>query len=159
MHSGRVAAAALPFRNTHPLIQMGWPVLVDLSTAKFAYPSSCVATSRAFLKNNGAVVERFLKAYIEGIRLIKKDHAFVEQVIKRWHRETDPVFIKKTVEVYAQIFKPIPYVSDQGLEVLMKEISQRRPIPKEFVGKPEIFRDHGPIEKLVKEGWTERSSY
>ena len=54
MHSGRVAAAALPFRNTHPLIQMGWPVLVDLSTANFAYPSSCVATSRAFLKSNGS---------------------------------------------------------------------------------------------------------
>jgi len=158
MHSGRVAAAALPFRNTHPLIQMGWPVLVDLSTANFAYPSSCVATSRAFLKSNGLVVERFLKAYIESIRLIKKDNAFVEQVIKRWHRETDPVFIKKTVEVYAQIFKPIPYVSDQGLEVLMKEISQRRPLPKEFTGRPEVFRDHGPIEKLVKEGWIERSS-
>lgn len=155
MHSGRVAAAALPFRNTHPLIQMGWPVLVDLSTANFAYPSSCVATSRAFLKSNGPVVERFLKAYIESIRLIKRDSAFVEQVIKKWHRETDPVFIKKTVEVYARIFKPVPYVSDQGLEVLLKEISLRRPLPKEFVGKPDTFRDHGPIEKLIKAGWIE----
>ena len=157
MRSGRVAAAALPYRNTFSLIQMGWPLLVDLSTPNFIYPSSCVATSRAFIKSNPSAVERFLKAYIEAGRLIKKDSAFVEQVIKKWHRETDSAFIKKTVEVYAKIFKPIPYVSDQGLEIVLKELSARRPVPKEFFGRPELFRDHGPLEKLVKEGWIERA--
>ena len=126
MRSGRVAAAALPYRNTYNLIQAGWPLLVDQSTASFVYPSSCVATSRSFIKNNPAIVERFLKAYIEAMRLIKKDSAFVEQVIKKWHRETDSAFIKKTVEIYARIFKPIPYVSDQGLEIVLKELSSRR---------------------------------
>jgi NitT/TauT family transport system substrate-binding protein len=156
MRSGRVAAAALPYRNTYNLIQAGWPLLVDQSTANFIYPSSCVATSRTFLKTNPAVVERFLKAYVEAMRLIKKDNALVEQVIKKWHRETDAAFIKKTAEVYAKIFKPIPYVSDQGLEIVVKEIAGRRPVSKEFFGKPELFRDHAPLEKLVKEGWIER---
>ena len=156
MRGGRVAAAALPFRNTYPLMQMGWPLLVDMSTPNFTYPSSCVATTRAFVKSNPAVVERFLKAYIESTRLIKRDPALVEQVIKRWHRETDTPFIKKTVEVYGRIFKSIPYVSDQGLEIVLKELSARRPVSKEFFGKPELFREHGPLEKLVKDGWIER---
>jgi len=156
MRSGRVAAAALPLRNTYALIQMGWPVLVDLSTPNFIYPSSCVATSRAFIKSNPAAVERFLKAYIESTRLIKKDSALVEQVIKKWHRETDSVFIKKTVDVYARIFKQVPYVSDQGLEIVLKELSSRRPVSKEFFGKPELFRDHSPLEKIAREGWIER---
>ena len=158
MRSGRVAAAALPYRNTYSLIQAGWPLLVDQSTANFIYPSSCVATSRSFLKNNPAVVERFLKAYVESIRLIKKDSTLVEQVIKKWHRETDAAFIKKTAEVYAKIFKPIPYVSDQGLDIVVKELAGRRPVSKEFFGKPELFRDHAPLEKLVKEGSIERGS-
>ncbi len=158
MRSGRVAAAALPYRNTYNLIQAGWPLLVDQSTASFIYPSSCIATSRAFIKNNPAIVERFLKAYIEATRLIKKDGALVEQVIKKWHRETDAAFIKKTVEVYARIFKPIPYVSDQGLEIVLKEISTRRPVSKEFLGRPDLFRDHAPLEKLVKEGWINAES-
>jgi NitT/TauT family transport system substrate-binding protein len=152
MRSGRVAAAALPFRNTYGLIQSGWPLLVDLSTPNFIYPSSCVATSRTLIKNNPAMVERFLKAYVEAIRVVKKDSAFVERVVAKWHRETDAAFIKKTVEVYARIFKSAPYVSDQGLEVVLKELSARRPVPKEFFGKPEIFRDHAPLEKVVKEG-------
>ena len=158
MRSGRVAAAALPYRNTYSLIQAGWPLLVDQSTANFVYPSSCVATSRAFIKNNPAIVERFLKAYVEAARLIKTDNTLVEQVIKKWHRETDAVLIKKTAEVYAKIFKPIPYVSDQGLDIVVKEIAGRRPVSKEFLGKPELFRDHAPLEKLVKEGAIERGS-
>jgi len=152
MRSGRVAAAALPFRHTYNLIQAGWPLLVDLLTPNFIYPSSCVATSQTFIKNNPAVVERFLKAYVEAIRLIKKDTAFVERVVAKWHRETDAAFIKKTVEVYARIFKSAPYVSDQGLEVVLKELSARRPVPKEFFGKPQLFRDHAPLEKVIKEG-------
>jgi len=158
MRSGRVAAAALPYRNTYSLIQAGWPLLVDQSTANFVYPSSCVATSRSFLKSNPVVVERFLKAYVEATRLIKKDSSLVEQVIKKWHRETDAAFIKKTAEVYAKIFKPIPYVSDQGLDIVVKEIAGRRPVSKEFFGRPELFRDHAPLEKIVKEGFTERGS-
>jgi len=156
MQSGRVAAAALPFRNTFPLVQLGWRVLVDLSTPNFTYPSSCVAANRAFIRSSPTLVERFLKAYIETIRLIKKDSAFVAQVIKKWHRETDSALIKKTVEVYARIFKHIPYVSDQGLEVVLKELSSRRSVPKEFFAKPDQFRDHGPLEKLVKDGWVAR---
>jgi ABC-type nitrate/sulfonate/bicarbonate transport system substrate-binding protein len=156
MQSGRVAAAALPFRNTYPLIQMGWPVLVDLSTANFPYPSSCVASSRSFLKTNPATVERFLKAYIEAIGVIKKDNPFVVQVIKKWHRETDLAFIKKTVEVYGPIFNATPYVSDRGLEVVLRELSLRRPVPKELLSKPNYFRDHAPLEKLVRDGWIAR---
>src|SRR5262249_46750287 len=156
MQSGRVAAAALPFRNTFPLMQMGWPVLVDLSSPSFVYPSSCVATSRAFIKTNPAVVQRFLQAYIEATRLIKKDPVLVQPVNRNLARETDAALIKKTVEVYANIFKPIPYVSDQGLEVVLKELSLRRPVPKEFLGKPDQFRDRGPLEKLVKDGWVAR---
>ena len=156
MQSGRVAAAALPYRNTYPLIQMGWPVLVDLSTANFPYPSSCVASSRSFLKTNPAAVERFLKAYIEAIRVIKKDNVFVAQVIKKWHRETDLAFIKKTAEVYAPIFNNIPYVFDRGLEVVLRDLALRRPVPKELLSNPDHFRDHAPLEKLVREGWIAR---
>jgi NitT/TauT family transport system substrate-binding protein len=159
MQSGRVAAAALPYRNTYPLIQMGWPVLVDLSTANFPYPSSCVASSRTFLKTNPAAVERFLKAYIEAIRVIKKDNAFVAQVIKKWHRESDLAFIKKTAEVYAPIFNNVPYVSDRGLEVVLRDLALRRPVPKELLSNPDHFRDHAPLERLVRDGWIARLAH
>jgi hypothetical protein len=58
------------------------------------------------------------------------------------------------VEVYADLFKPVPYVPDQGIDVVVKQTAQWRPLPKEFLSRPEQFRDNSVLEKLVKSGWT-----
>lgn len=156
MMSGRVVASALTLHNAFPLMQKGWPVLVDLSKADFLYPPSCVASSRGFIKNNPALVERFLKAYLEAIRLIKRDSGFTERIFRKWQREADSSAIKKTVEVYTPLFKSVPYVPDKGLELVLKEVQRRRPVPKEFLDRPDQFRDHGPLERLVRAGWIDQ---
>jgi hypothetical protein len=66
------------------------------------------------------------------------------------------LLIKRTIEIYSRLFNPIPYVPDKGIEVVLKEVALRRPVPKEFLGNPDLFRDHAPLEKLVKEGWVDR---
>jgi NitT/TauT family transport system substrate-binding protein len=149
MESGRVSAAALTNRYAIPLLQRGWPMLVDLSTTDMIYPSSCVASSRAYIKAEPKIVEDFLRAYVAGIRLIKKDQGLAEKSLVKWLRETDPIAVKKTVEVYSRLFKPSPYVPDKGLDNVMKDLANRRSVPKEFIGRFELFRDNGPLEKAL----------
>ena len=149
MESGRVAAAALTNRYAIPLLQRGWPMLVDLSTTDMVYPSSCVASSRAFVKAEPKLVEDFLRAYVGGIQLIKKDPGFAEKSLAKWLRENDPVVVKKTVEAYGRLFKAAPYVPDKGIENVMKDLANRRTVPKEFIGRFELFRDNGPLEKAL----------
>ncbi len=156
MVGGRVAASALTLHNAFPLMQKGWPILADLSKSDFVYPSSCVASSRAFIRANTGLVERFLQAYLEAIRVIKKDAALTERIFKKWQRDTDSLAIKKTLEVYAPLFKRVPYVPDKGLDFVLRELARRRPVPKEFSDNPNQFRDHGPLEKLVRAGWIDQ---
>ena len=124
-------------------------MFVDLSTTDLIYPSSCVASSRAFVKAESKVVEDFLRAYVAAIQLIKKDQSFAEKTFAKWLREKDPYLIKKTVESYARLFKSTPFVPDRGIETVMKDLAGRRPIPKEFIGRPEMFRDNGPLERAM----------
>ena len=156
LETGRIAVAALTVRNAIRFLDKGWPLLVDLSKTNFVYPPSCVTSSRAFLREQPGTVERVLKAYVEAIHRLKKDRAFAERVYAKTYRETDPKVIKKTVEVYADLFKSVPYVPDQGIDVVVKQLAQRRPLPKGFVSRAEQFRDNGPLEKLVKEGWIDQ---
>ena len=149
MESGRVSAAALTNRYAIPLLQRGWPMLVDLSTTDMVYPSSCVASSRAYIKAEPKIVEDFLRAYVAGIRLIKKDQGLAEKSLVKWLRETDPIAVKKTVEAYSRLFKSSPYVPDKGLDNVMKDLANRRSVPKEFIGRFELFRDNGPLEKAL----------
>ncbi|MGH7795375.1 MAG: ABC transporter substrate-binding protein [Candidatus Binatia bacterium] len=156
LETGRIAAAALPFDLALPYLQRGWPVLLDLSKTDFVYPASCVVSSRAFVKENPDTVERFLKAYIEAIHLMKKDHSAGERAYIRWLKPKDPLLGKKAVEAYANLFKPIPRVTDRGIQAVLEELALSTAVPKDLIERPEYFRENGPLEKIVRSGWIEQ---
>jgi len=149
LESGRIAAAALTIRDALPFIQRNWPVLIDLTKSDLIYPSSCVTSSRAFVKSAPKVVEDFLKAYVAGIQLIKKDQGFAERSLQKWTKDKNSYAISKSVEAFGRVFKAAPYVPDKGIETVMKDLAKQRPIPKEFIGHPELFRDNGPLERAL----------
>ncbi|HEY3302179.1 MAG TPA: ABC transporter substrate-binding protein [Candidatus Binatia bacterium] len=151
LETNRIQAAALTTRYAIPFLQRGWPVLVDLSKTDLVYPSSCVASSRAFIKAQPRTTEDFLRAYVAGIKLIKKDHAFAEKSFSKWLREKDPVIVQKSVAAYARLFKTAPIVPDKGIENVVKDLLKTRPEFKEYLGWPEPFRENGPLEKVLLE--------
>ena len=149
LESGRIAVAALNVRYAIPFLRRNWPVLVDLTKTDLIYPSSCVTSSRAFVKSEPRVVEDFLSAYVAGINLIKKDPSFAERSLVKWTREMDPYVVTKSVETHGRIFKSPPYVPDQGIENVVKDLASRRNVAKEFIGRPELFRDNVPLDRAL----------
>ena len=156
LEAGQIDAAALPFNLALPYLQKGWPVLLDLTKTDFVYPASCVVSSRAFIKESPRVVDRFLRAYVEAIHLTKKDRSFTEKVFNKWLRQPDPEIAKRTVQVYADLFKRVPTVTDDGIKAVLEELAESSPVPKEMMNRPDYFRDPAPVERLVKEGWIEQ---
>jgi NitT/TauT family transport system substrate-binding protein len=150
LDAGRIAAAALTTRYAIPFLQRGWPVLVDLSTTDMVYPSSCVASSRAFIRAEPKVTEDFLRAYIGGIQLIKKTPQFAEKSFAKWMREKDLVITKKTVQAYAKLFKAAPIVPDKGINNVVLDLLRARPDFKDYLDRPEPFRENGPLERAMK---------
>jgi NitT/TauT family transport system substrate-binding protein len=147
LESGRIAAAALNIRYALPFLRRNWPVLTDLSKTDLVYPSSCVTSSRAFVKAEPKTVQDFLSGFTAGIQLIKRDPRAAERSLAKWTRENDPYVLTRTVEAHARLFKIPPYVPDKGIENVMKDLVNRRPVPKEFIGHPEFFRDNTPLER------------
>jgi NitT/TauT family transport system substrate-binding protein len=151
LDSGRIAAAALTTRYAIPFLQRGWPVLVDLSKTDLVYPSSCVTSSRAFIRAEPKTTVDFLKAYVAGIHLIRNDHAVAGKSLSKWLREKDVTIVKKSVEAYARLFKRTPFVPDKGIENVVKDLATLRPELKEYIGWPEPFRENGPLEKALRD--------
>ena len=148
---GSIAAAALSTRYAMPFLERGWPVLVDLSHTDLVYPSSCVTSSRAFIRAEPKTTHDFLRAYVAGIRLIKKDLVFAEKSFSKWMREKNGTIVKKTVEAYARVFKPEPVVPDKGIQNVIQDLIRARPEFKEYIDWPEPFRENGPLEKVLRE--------
>jgi hypothetical protein len=53
------------------------------------------------------------------------------------------------VAAYVPLFKMPPYVPDKGIENVIRDLANRRAVPKEFFNRPELFRDNGPLEKAL----------
>jgi NitT/TauT family transport system substrate-binding protein len=151
LERGAIAAAALTTRYAMPFLQKGWPVLVDLSSTDMIYPSSCVTSSRAFIRAEPKLTEDFLRAYVAGIQLIKKDQRFAEKSFTKWMREKDPAITKRTVQAYARLFKANPVVPDKGIHNVILDLVRARPEFKEYIGWPEPFRENGPLERALKD--------
>lgn len=151
LERGSIAAAALTTRYAIPFLQRGWPVLVDLSGTDLVYPSSCVTSSRAFIRAEPETTHNFLRAYVDGIHLIKKDRRFAEKSFVKWMREKDTAIARKTVEAYARVFKPAPTVPDKGILNVIEDLIRHRPEFKEYRAWPEPFREHGPLAKVLRE--------
>jgi NitT/TauT family transport system substrate-binding protein len=149
LEAGRIAAAALTIKDVLPFTQRGWPVLADLSKSDLVYPSSCVTSTRAFVKSEPKIVHGFLNAYVSAIRLIKADQKLAERSLLKWLKEKESPTLSKSLEAFIRLFKPVPYVPDKGIENILKDLALQRPVPKEFIGHPELFRDNGPLERAV----------
>ena len=149
LENGRIAAAALTIRDALPFMQRNWPVLVDLTKSDLVYPSSCVTSTRAFVKAEPKNVNAFLNAYVSAIQLIKKDEKLAERTLIKWLKEKESANLSKSVEAFARLFKPVPYVPDKGIENVLKDLANQRPVPKNFIGHPELFRDNGPLERAL----------
>jgi NitT/TauT family transport system substrate-binding protein len=150
LEAGRIAAAALTTRYAIPFLDRKWPVLVDLSATDLVYPSSCVASSRSFIRAEPKTAEDFLRAYVAGIDLIRRDHKFAEKSLAKWLREKDPIIIKKSIQAYAKLFKRAPFVPDKGIENVIKDLVTMRPDFKEYIGWPEPFRENWPLERALR---------
>src|SRR5689334_3398139 len=125
LETGKISFAVLTLRSAIRLLDQSWPLLVDLTKTNLVYPASCVTSSRAFLKDQPGTVERVLESYVEGIRLLKRDRSFAERLYTKIYRESDPRVIKKTIEVYSELFKTVPYVPDDGVNLVMQQLAER----------------------------------
>ncbi len=146
---GRIAAVALTIKDTLPFMQRNWPVFADLSKSDLVYPSSCVTSTRAFVKAEAKTVNAFLNAYVIALQLIRKDQKLAERTLVKWLKEKESANLSKSVEAFVRLFKPVPNVPDKGIENILKDLANQRPVPKEFIGHPELFRDNGPLERAL----------
>src|SRR5215813_10135769 len=127
LEAGRIAAGILTIRYALPFLQRGWPVLIDLS-----------------------------KTDTEAISVIKTDSILAKRIYAKEYRESDAAIIDKVVTVYAGLFKSVPTVPASGLETVIRELAARKPLPSDSFRQPDFYKDDGPLQKIIKEGWIEQ---
>ena len=152
LNGNRIQAVALTAPATIRARKLGLRELLDVSKLEVNFPFNGMVATRAFLKNNGAIVTRFLMAQAEGVALAKKDPVFGKKVMERYFRNDDKELLDESYDwIVKQNFILPPYPALPCLATILKATEVRN--PKAKTAKPEDFVDGRYVQELDKSGF------
>ena len=152
--TGKVQAAALSVPATMRARKANMRELLDMATLEATIHQNGVVTTRKYLKTNEDTVRRFLRAFIEGGALAKKDKAFATRVMAKYLGTNDREILDDAYERVTLHLEIPPYPSVEGVSVLLKTLEKAQ--PKARTANPEDFIDSRLVRELDKSGFIDR---
>lgn len=151
MTAGRIEAAPLLEPAITAAKQKGFAPVYDLSAAKTPWIFDAVAVTTDFLKSKPDVLQRFLKAYVEGAYWALANPDKAKEVIAQRFKTKDPAIIDATYEGFKQL---MPLDAKPSVEGARNVIAQLKATGVAIASdNPDDYLDFGPLDALQKAGF------
>jgi NitT/TauT family transport system substrate-binding protein len=149
--SGVVDAAILNVDQVYQAEKLGYRVLIDLRKLPLNYSTQGIVVSKEFLRNQRNTVKRFLKVYIEGIKILKTDKDLSMDTLARYIKTNDREVLSKTYDVYREAWEAVPYVRREGVVQALDSMQDQS--SKGSKSNLDTLIDNTIIQELEKEGF------
>jgi NitT/TauT family transport system substrate-binding protein len=147
--SGVVDGAILNVDQVFQAEKMGFQILIDLRKLPLTYSTQGIVVGKEFLRAQRNIVKRFLKVYIEGIKIFKTDKEFSMDTLSRYIKTSDREILSKTYDVYRDAWETVPLVRRDGIQQALDSI----PDAKNTKLSLDSLIDNSLIRELEKEGF------
>lgn len=156
MQSGAIAGTVLNPPGTTMLLKAGFNELLNMSTlTDVPYQHGTYATGKAFAKSNRDVVLRFMKAIVEGIHFEKTNKEEAKKILGKYTKMDDLDGLEEAYMLYngpdAKLLFPAPYPSRKGVEVVLEEVTSKKPDAKSL--KVDDVIDESFVKELEDSGF------
>lgn len=122
------------------LLQLPWTVkakqaglheFASLADMGFDYLGTSLVTTRSLIQKNENLVQRFMKAFVEGIHFYKTNKDASIRSIAKFTKLQDSVALEETYNAYAlKLMARLPYPNLKGVEIILDDLAKRNPKAK-----------------------------
>ena len=151
LRAGAVDGAIVTGDTALEAEKLGFHKLIDLGQLPIRYPSSTIIVSRSFLAARRDTVKRFLRGWIEGIKIAKTDKETTITVMHKFLKTNDRAVLDKIFEVYKSVHEKVPTPDPKLMGVALKQLAATVPQANQL--KVEDFTDRSLIAELESEGF------
>jgi NitT/TauT family transport system substrate-binding protein len=151
LKGGAVDGAMLSGDQRFQAEKLGFHVLIDFSTLPINYPINGMVARKDFIRTQRDLLKRFVRAWTEGIQIVKTDRVFSLKVLKKYLRTDDQEILDKSYEQYKPVFETVPYPERKGIAFALTRLAETSPETAKL--KPEDFMDGSIIAELESEGF------
>jgi ABC-type nitrate/sulfonate/bicarbonate transport system substrate-binding protein len=132
--------------------ELGYREFMNLANLKYRYPGTALVTTDSFVRSRPQMVNRFLKATLEGIKYAKANPDVTIRILGKYTRTTDTKLLASAFKSYILGYiRDIPTVTHAEMEAVIEDIATRNPKAKGIDVRQ--FYDPAPLEQLAKEGF------
>jgi NitT/TauT family transport system substrate-binding protein len=147
--SGVVDGAILNVDQVFQAEKMGFQILIDLRKLPLTYSTQGVVVSNNFLRAQRSTVKRFLRVYIEGIKIFKTDKEYSMETLGRYIKTSDREILSKTYDVYRDAWESVPLVRREGIQQALDSIPEAKGVKLNL----DNLIDNSLIHELEKDGF------
>jgi NitT/TauT family transport system substrate-binding protein len=147
--SGVVDGAILNVDQVLQAEKLGFQVLIDLRKLPLTYSTQGIVVSNQFLRAQRPVLKRFLRVYLEGIKIFKTDKEFSMETLGRYIKTTDREILSKTYDVYRDAWESVPMVRREGIQQALDSIPEAKGAKLNL----DTLIDNSLIQEFEKEGF------
>jgi NitT/TauT family transport system substrate-binding protein len=145
LEKGIVDATTLSAPTTLRAKGMGLKELINIGALKLNYVHTAIGVNRSFAKNNPEMIDTFLKAYIEGIKITREEPEITQRAIAKYTAINDPEALKVTYDTFLPAFQQrVPYVLRESVQGVLNFSTS----PEAKSQRAEDFIDHSFLEKI-----------
>jgi ABC-type nitrate/sulfonate/bicarbonate transport system substrate-binding protein len=145
LEKGIVDATTLSAPTTLRAKGMGLKELINIGALKLNYVHTAIGVNRSFAKNNPEMIDAFLKAYIEGIKITREEPEIPQRAIAKYTAINDPESLKVTYDTFLPAFQQrVPYVLRESVQGVLNFSTS----PEAKSQRAEDFIDHSFLEKI-----------
>ena len=149
--AGQIDAGALSPPTNSRAKKSGLFELMNLGTDGPEYPSTVIASTRAYVKANPDNTRRMVRALGEGLHLFKTNKQIGVRALQKYSRSNDTEILEDTYNQFSAAFDALPYVSRAGINSLIASLGEKDPKIRQL--KYEDVADMRFVAELEKEGF------
>jgi ABC-type nitrate/sulfonate/bicarbonate transport system substrate-binding protein len=123
--AGQIDAGALSPPTNSRAKKAGLFELINLGTDGPEYPSTVIASTRAYIKANPDSTRRMVRALGEGLYLFKSSRPIGIKAIQKYTRLKEIEILDDTYNQFRDAFDSIPYVSKNGINSLLATLGEK----------------------------------
>jgi NitT/TauT family transport system substrate-binding protein len=152
--NGSVDATVIGPPSTLIARKLNLNLLVNLASTDLEFQYAGLATSKAYLRNRPDVVERFVKAFVEGIHFAKQNKERSMKYMAKHLQGSAEELEESYNEMILKVVKVDPSISERGIQAVLEQTANR--IPEAKNAKPGDFVNTEIINKLKRDGFIAR---
>lgn len=152
LQRGSVAATALlpPFSGMAS--QLGFRELADMRKLDIEYAGTAIAGMTSYIKSHPAMVENFLKGYVESLHFFRAQREKTIAGIMKFLKMSDRSRAEEGYDFYVDLMPVMPYATPDGVKSVLEFLVPS--LPKAATAKPGEFYDMSLLKKIEASGFT-----